>query len=416
MLLEFSVTNFLSFKNKVTFSMLGNSSNVLEDNFCLKRNKKILKTAAIYRANASGKTNLFYVLKAVVSMLANSNNSNPNSPLPITPYKLDKKSKKSPSEFEIKFIAEEIEYVYGFKADYKQIYEEYLYSYPEGKQTKIFDRTNVNKYSFTAREKNKLKEIEIKNTPNKFFLATATAWNYDKTKPAYEFLTNNIVVCFSVENLKRIALKKYDDDQDEKLKTFALNFLEQADMNIIDYEVTKFDLSEGFFSKISENSLPSELLTTYQVNFTHKGENEGKLSFDEESKGTQILFYLIPFIAQSINDSSVLIIDELDRSLHPYLTRKIIELFNNKEINKKSSQLIFNTHDTNLLNLDILRRDQIWFTEKDNQTGYSDLYCLSDFSVRKDENIEKGYMLGKYGAVPFIQSDINLWDINEIEK
>ena len=134
------------------------------------------------------------------------------------------------------------------------------------------------------------------------------------------------------------------------------------------------------------------------------------LSLEEESLGTQMIFLLIPFMMDSINNKKVLIIDELDKSLHPFLVHYIVEIFNNLEINSNSSQLIFNTHDTNLLDLNILRRDQIWFTEKNNDNGVSDLYPLSDFSVRKEENIEKGYMLGKYGAVPFIKNDINLWE------
>ena len=134
------------------------------------------------------------------------------------------------------------------------------------------------------------------------------------------------------------------------------------------------------------------------------------LSLEEESLGTQMIFLLIPFMMDSINNKKVLIIDELDKSLHPFLVRYIVEIFNNLEINSNSSQLIFNTHDTNLLDLNILRRDQIWFTEKNNDNGVSDLYPLSDFSVRKEENIGKGYMLGRYGAVPFIKNDINLWE------
>lgn len=143
--------------------------------------------------------------------------------------------------------------------------------------------------------------------------------------------------------------------------------------------------------------------------FKHKGSNN-YLSLDEESLGTQMIFALIPFIADTINNKKVLIIDELDKSLHPFLVQYIVEMFNSAEFNKTGAQLIFNTHDTNLLDLNILRRDQIWFMEKNNDNGESDLYPLSDFSVRKLENVEKGYMQGRYGAVPFIKNDLNLWD------
>ena len=143
--------------------------------------------------------------------------------------------------------------------------------------------------------------------------------------------------------------------------------------------------------------------------FKHK-ESDIELSFEEESMGTQMIFCFIPFIMNALNNKKVVIIDELDKSLHPYLVEMIVQMFNDPDINKNGTQLIFNTHDTNLLKLNILRRDQIWFTEKDNYSGVSDLYPLSDFSVRKTENVEKGYMLGRYGAVPFIKNDFNLWE------
>ena len=159
-------------------------------------------------------------------------------------------------------------------------------------------------------------------------------------------------------------------------------------------------------SDIVNIKLP-EKMKAYQVIFKHKGEN--KLDLSEESFGTKIIFAFIPFIAEALKEQKILVVDELDKSLHPYLVQYIVRLFNNLEFNKSNSQLIFNTNDTNLLDLNLLRRDQIWFVEKDNENGQSDLYSLSDFSVRKNENIEKGYMLGRYGAVPFISNDINLW-------
>ena len=148
MIIEFSVTNFLSFKDRVTFSMLANASSGLDSNYVVVNDKKILKTAAIYGANASGKSNLFKILTNVIFMLSTSNNRDINAKLPIIPFKFDKESLNKPSEFEIKFITDNIRYVYGFIADKNKIYEEYLYYYPNGKETKIFDRTNINEYTY----------------------------------------------------------------------------------------------------------------------------------------------------------------------------------------------------------------------------------------------------------------------------
>lgn len=410
MILEFSVKNFLSFKEKVTFSMIANSNKELNDNYVEIGGNKVLKSAAVYGANASGKSNLFEILARVVSMLRSSNSVDINAKLPLIPFKLDKGSVNKPSEFEIKFILDETRYVYGFIADKDKIYDEYLYYYPNGRETKIFDRTNINEYSYTQKDEKILREIEAKNAQNKFFLATATNWNFDKTKAAYNFLTNGIGTCNNLEILKNMAYKMYETNPDY-LKDFAIDFLQKADFNIEDYQISQIDVPGEFLTAIPEfiaKTLPDKP-KAYQVLFKHKN-SDNYLSIDEESLGTQMIFAFIPFLADSLKNKKVLIIDELDKSLHPFLVQYIVEIFNDVEINKNGSQLIFNTHDTNLLDLNILRRDQIWFTEKNKETGESDLYSLSDFSVRKQENVEKGYMLGRYGAVPFIKNDFNLWE------
>ena len=406
MILEFSVKNFLSFKEKVTFSMIANSNKELNDNYVEIGGNKVLKSAALYGANASGKSNLFEILARVVSMLRASNSVDINAKLPLIPFKLDKGSVNKPSEFEIKFILDETRYVYGFIADKDKIYDEYLYYYPNGRETKIFDRTNINEYSYTQKDEKILREIEAKNAQNKFFLATATNWNFDKTKAAYNFLTNGIGTCNNLEILKNMAYKMYETNSDY-LKDFAIDFLQKADFNIEDYQISKVEMPGELLANMPE--FIAEKLKSYQVLFKHKN-SDNYLSIDEESLGTQMIFAFIPFLADSLKNKKVLIIDELDKSLHPFLVQYIVEIFNDVEINKNGSQLIFNTHDTNLLDLNILRRDQIWFTEKNKETGESDLYSLSDFSVRKQENVEKGYMLGRYGAVPFIKNDFNLWE------
>lgn len=412
MIIEFSVANFLSFKDKVTFSMLANSSDGLNDNYIEVNNRKILKTSAIYGANASGKTNLFKILTIVISMLRNSNYINVNSKLPIVPFNFDKDMAKKSSEFEIRFIASGVRYVYGFIADTTNVYEEYLYYYPNGRETKIFDRTNINEYSFPQGDERRLKDIATKNTPNKFFIATATNWNYKKTEIPYRFLTEDIRTFNNLAALRDVSLREYLKDSKE-LKDFALEFLKKADFNIKDYKVLETDVPEDVlaaipdFIKIGMN-IPQKP-KTFNAVFKHTG-NDLELSYEEESMGTQIVFCFIPFIMDALNNKKVVIVDELDKSLHPYLVEMIVGMFNDPDINKSGAQLIFNTHDTNLLKLNILRRDQIWFTEKDDSNGISDLYPLSDFSVRKTENVEKGYMLGRYGAVPFIKNDFYLWE------
>jgi len=409
MILEFSVENYLSFKDKVTFSMIPDGTKKLAENYVTLDNEKILKTAAVYGPNASGKTNLFSMLSQITTMLRQSNYVDINAPLPLVPFKFDNKIKNNPSSFEIKFIKNGIKYIYGFSADKKNIYEEYLYYYPNNKVAKIFDRTDIDTYSFPQKSQTTLKEIQKKTPHNKFFLATATNWNYQETKPAYDFLTVDMGVCFSLTELRFGAFKAYKNDKNERLKKFAINFLNKADFNISDYQVNEVEIPKEILVSVNLPESAKENPKAFQVSISHKvGNKEYSLDIEEESIGTQILFFLIPFISDAINNQKVLIIDELDRSLHPLLVKYIVELFNNQS-SATPSQLIFNTHDTNLLNLEILRRDQIWFTEKEPNSSSSDLYSLNDFSVRNKENVEKGYMLGKYGAIPFIEQNINIW-------
>lgn len=408
MLIEFSVTNFLSFKEKNTFSMIASSDNTLIDNIKKIGNEKILKITALYGANASGKTNLFKILSTVSSMLKHSNFLEPNLLLPITPFKLDNKTINKPSEFEIKFLVDGIRYLYGFKADRKNVYEEYLTYYPKGRPVKIFLRKNINNYSFNSSDEKKLNDIKEKNTPNKFFIATATNWNYEKTKPAFDFLTNKLGVVMSQEQIDNYSYNMYYNDKDKKLENFALSFLEKADFNIKGYKIIEEKMTEDKLRTVP-NIIKSFIPVNapiYKVNTKHIiNGTEFEFDISEESSGTQIIFSYIPVLKDVLDNGKVLIIDEFDKSLHPFIVKYIVEIFNDTKINKKGAQLIFNTHDTNLLDLELLRRDQIWFTEKNSKDGSSTIYPLDDFSVRKTENIEKGYLLGRYGAIPFLENN-----------
>lgn len=408
MLIEFSITNFLSFKEKNTFSMVASSDNTLIDNIKEMENEKILKITALYGANASGKTNLFKILATVGSMLKHSNFLEPNLLLPITPFKLDNKTINKPSEFEIKFLVDGIRYLYGFKADRKKVYEEYLTYYPKGRPVKIFLRKNINTYSFNSSDEKKLNDIKEKNTPNKFFIATATNWNYEKTKPAFDFLTDKLGVVMSQEQIDNYSYNMYYNDKDKKLENFALSFLEKADFNIKGYKIIEEKMTEDKLRTVP-NIIKSFIPVNapiYKVNTKHIiNGTEFEFDISEESSGTQIIFSYIPVLKDVLDNGKVLIIDEFDKSLHPFIVKYIVEIFNDTKINKKGAQLIFNTHDTNLLDLELLRRDQIWFAEKNSKDGSSTIYPLDDFSVRKTENIEKGYLLGRYGAIPFLENN-----------
>lgn len=414
MLIEFSVKNFMSFKDKVTLSMEKGSGNENIDNVVFNDITNLLKVSAIYGANASGKSNLLKAFTCAILMVRASS----KIPLEgkwnfIKPFLFDSKTRNMPSEFEFIFIANNIKYRYFFSADENKIYDELLEAYYSQKPTTIFSRTNTNTYEF-ASDKNKLEILKSNNTENKLFLTTATTWNYDKTKDAYLWFINQIDTYDSLETIRDKDLIEYKN-KDEELKKFALKLLKKADILIkdiyVDYEEKEIDnTSMTSITKMTGDSK----LKNIKIEFEHVVVDENnnshvyKLPYALESSGTKVLFAFAPFLKRAFNSTKVVIIDELEKSMHPMLVEFIIKLFNNKEINKSNSQLIFATHATNLLNLEILRRDQIWFTEKDELTGISTLYPLDSFTVRKDENIEKGYTNGRYGAIPFIK-DVDLW-------
>ncbi len=425
MLVEFSVKNFMSFKDKITFSMEAATGTENEENIISipNINERILKSTAIYGANASGKTNLIKAFTAAILMVRKSNNRQVGEKLmEMEPFAFDEKSKKEPCEFEFVFYANEMKYIYGFIADKEKVYEEYLYQYFTAKPTRIFERTNVNEYKFLQADEGKLNAIKTQNIDNKLFLATATAWNYDKTKEPYLWFAKNIDTYSGGMLLNDFVVESYSKDEGEELKKFTLKLLNEADIVIKDFsvEIEERDVDSNMLMLLKNFNIPSPMLPQKQrdvkIRMTHEVTNDEEnmknyeLNLNNESSGTQILFSFAPILKDVFENGKILVIDEIERSLHPSLVEMIIKFFHNPKINKGNAQLIFNTHDTNLLSLDIFRRDQIWFAEKDPKKGATDLYPLDDFSVRKNENIQKGYLNGRYGAIPFVATGDSLWE------
>ena len=415
MLIEFSVKNFLSFKEKTTFSMAADTGNENENNIIITGNERILKTTALYGANASGKTNLIKAFTAAIMLVRNSSNRQVEEKLiEMMPFAFDEKNKKEPCEFEFVFIVNGHKYIYGFVADQDKVYEEYLYQYFSAKPTRIFERRNCNEYKFLQSDEGKLNTIRTQNTDNKLFLATATMWNYDKTKEPYLWFEKNIDTYTGGMLLNEFAIESFSKDKNEELKKFTLKLLEEADIVIKDFsvEIEERDVDNNLFMlfknlNVLAPGLPRKqrdvkIRMMHEIKDKEDNRKVYEMNFINESSGIQILFSMAPILKDVFENGRILVIDEIERSLHPKLVAMIIKFFHSPEINKGNAQLIFNTHDTNLLSLDIFRRDQIWFAEKDNEEGATDLYPLDDFSVRKTENIQKGYLNGRYGAIPLV--------------
>lgn len=415
MLIEFSVMNFLSFKEKVTLSLEKESGNENEENTFVFNNEELLKTAVIYGANASGKSNLIKAFTTAILMVKNSNMIPIGGKWDILkPFLFSEDTKNGPSEFEFIFITNKIKYRYFFSADVNKIYNESLDAYYSQKPTNIFTRKNTAEYSFINSDKKTLESIASKNTENKLFLSTATTWNYEKTKDAFLWFLNSIDTYGSFDSMLDQDLINYSNNE-EDLKEFTLKLLKESDIFIKDLRVSYEEKDVENSSFIINNQKQGALKTKsvkiamdHEITDSQDEKNIYTLDFEDESSGTKILFALAPILKRAFEKTKIIIVDELEKSLHPTLVKYIIKLFNNEKLNTKNSQLLFTTHAISLLSLDLFRRDQIWFIEKNSLTGNSDLYPLDSFSVRKEENIEKGYINGRYGAIPFIK-DIDSW-------
>ncbi len=418
MLIEFNVQNFRSIKKEVTLSLVASPDRSLDNNLIetdLLRDN-LLRSAVIYGANASGKSNVILAFSILKNLVERSNTFQKGTKINFFPFKLDKKYLSKPSKFEVVFIKNNIKYIYGVSFNSEKIIDEYLYYYPEGRKALIFERKDTNNYRFTI-DRKKQKFISEKTLDNVLYLSNSTQLNYDKTSEAFDWFKDNLGIIGVADHpgLIRYTINKLNEDA--KMKEFILKALIEADLGInnlfASFEVISIDelpiqIREQFKTIISDSEQNLEKLditTIHKVLDEIGNENYVEFDFEEESEGTKRLFSLIGLWIDSLKNGQVLVVDELDTKLHHLLNVFLIKLFNDPTQNKNNAQLIFTTHNTNLLDQDIFRRDQIWFTEKNPSQGSTDLYSLIEFSPRKDKNIQKGYLAGRYGAIPFISND-----------
>ena len=424
MLIQFSVENFRSYKDKAVLSMEASADRDLPGNVSVENNERLLKVATIFGANAAGKSNIFIAITAAIMNIRLSNNMQVGQPLyNISPFLFDEITRNKPSKFEFVFVQNSVKYVYGFSATRFEIVEEYLYAYKTARATTIFTRNENDEevYKFTIPAiKRELSPLTVKNTKNKLFLATATEWNSKETKEAFSFFSERINTFDSQFDalLPQIG-PMLENDLDNSVKKFVRDILKNADINIEDFQFeTKEHSLEDLIASIPPQLRgivlaginPAQKNLVYSVNTIHVV--DGKLfalGIAEESEGTRNVFGISPIFKRAFETTGEIIcVDEFDKSLHPALVQYLIGLFNDKTKNKKNAQLIISTHTTNLLSLEHLRRDQFYFVDKNQDTGESELYSLDEFSPRKRENICNAYLLGRYGGIPDIREESGL--------
>jgi len=413
MIIEFSVQNFRSIYDKVTLSMLASKLSSKEatlDNVFYHENYPnlpLLKSAVIYGANASGKSNLLKSLVLFKDFIINSTSNKFGDKLPYEPFRLLTKATKEPICLEMDFIAwDNIRYVYGFKIDEYEVLEEYLSAFNSRKETKLFVRRKGERIQFSSSFKGEKKILEEQLLKNTLLLSKAANNNYEQMQVVYSYFTNAISIIPFDNNPITTSFLAYTDS---KFRKYLTDFLKAADTGIEGVEVER-DILQRYSSNELDN-MPWNYTTNYRINVAHKSidnSNSEKIfwSLSEESEGTQKIYHIVAPVIETLNTGGILIIDEISSSLHPDIVgRLIIELFNNKKTNPKNAQLIFTTHDVSLLTSELFRRDQIWFTEKNNK-GMTELYSLGSFDkkeVRKDIPFDKWYLSGRFGALPNIQ-------------
>ena len=421
MLLEFTVGNYRSFYEKKTFSMLAQGlSEEAKDNVTSLLSYDILKTMAVYGANSSGKSNLINAIQTMKSCVLSSVKLNPNDSLYYEPFLLVKDNNK-PTLFEMTFLKNDFCYRYGFSYTQNTIVDEWLFrrTTKRSKEQALFIRNSEG----IAFEDNKFPEgigLESKVNDNRLFLSLCAQLGGEISNKVISWFESDFNVVSGLNNQEYRSFSKKLFHQKKEASKVAMSLFKKLQLGFGEISTYEKDLKIPedapneeipFFIKVV-GAKDIEIESVHQM-YDKNGKSCGMVKFsfdDKESSGTRKLFDMSGPIFDTLENGLVLVIDELDAKMHPLISQEIIRLFNNPKTNPKNAQLIFTTHDTHLLSTKMLRRDQIWFTEKNN-AEQTDLYCLTDIVLpdgtkpRNDANYEKNYIAGRYGAIPYIVND-----------
>lgn len=412
MIINFSVKNFRSIKDTVEIAFNASSDKAHLNFVTATKYCNILNATAIYGLNASGKSNLIRAMQIFTGLVTLSvKNENLLSQV-IVPFAFDQECINITSEFNINFICDNIRYEYGFSADNKQIYSEWLYAYPNKKAQLLFTREwveNGYQYKFGTNYKGDKKKFEQITKPTALFLSVAQSFDNQETaaiimKWFSNCFIDNIHVSGNIEfgKSRTIGFVQHGLVTHEKI----VQFLTESDLSIVGFEIEEDQINHDnlpeVIKEIREIMVKNNVKKQPTVITTHniKG-HPYTLKLNNESSGTQQVFNFAASIIITLENGGVLIIDELNNFLHPLLVKHIVSLFGNVKTNPKHAQLIFATHETAIMTTDFLRRDQIWFCDK-NKDQATVLYSAQEFSPRNTDNLEKAYLAGRYGAIPIL--------------
>lgn len=423
MLIQFSTKNYKSVKDEQTISMLSSSLSEYKENTFIKNKTSLLKSAALYGANASGKTKFIEAIAFMKSFIINiSPGAQSFQEIPIEKFRLNVINETQPSLFEVAFIHNGMKYLYGFELDTEMVHKEWLYYFPNNRKTELFTRKKLNVNTSVQLDAQRKYIPDL--TAKMLFLTVADKWGSDHAKQVSAWFKGqiNVLMPSIPGSLETFSLNSSLKEENRKE---MLPYIKTADSSILDLRTSVMDITESeVYKKIPAKDREKiwapglkhnfwEIITKHQ-----KFNNKTPVDIEDfelnrnESSGTIQMFNLSAPIIDTLKKGGILIVDELDSRLHPLLTSYIIEQFHSKKTNPKNAQLIFSTHSTYLLKANMFRRDQIWFAEKDNYGG-TNIFSLAEYQqpgtgskIRKDASFEKDYLNGKYGGIPTLDDMI----------
>jgi len=430
MLIEFSVANFRSIKERQTLSLVasnketGHPGNIFDCPGL--KNTKLVKSAVLYGANASGKSNLLHAVEFMFDCVTGSATVKPDADTGVMPFVLDEGSKSAPTEFEIHFVHEDVRYQYGFSLDAVQIHTEWLTAYPHGRPQRWFSREldpakQDYDWSFGPHFSGDKKTLTGVTNKSALFLSTGAHFKHQELAKARNWFHER-VRCLDYSSIDLSWFGGLDSSTEGLHSALLCSLLQQADLGIEQIEFRPESVHEDESIPLGASEEMRELLVAFRklrereiktgrisgepgidIVWHHRGsngKNHAEFRIDDESRGTLKLLSLLLPLLSSLEQGRTVLIDEIAAYMHPLLVRHLLALVHNPEFNPKGAQWVFSTHDVTLLDTSLFRRDQIWFTEK-NRQGATTLYPLSNFKPRKDEALQKGYLAGRYGAIPF---------------
>lgn len=430
MLVRFQFENYRSFRDESILSMEAKGNAEYKSCLLPYKKKGLLPAAALFGKNGGGKSNVIRAFWFGVQFIRNAQKTqHERAEVPVCAFALNDYSKQEPTGFEYEYIQDGVKYIYGFSATKKEIKKEYLYAAPKGQKSEVFSREGQ-VFSFPVNGEKKMKEMIAEAVaPNQLFFSIACVMNYRPCILAMKWFRE--YVHFS-KDYADIPQQLLEHAEDVNMLKSIVTYAKQADVGIEDMsfeikneEISAYDsmpgnLPEGmvmalkqFAAALKDSSDSAELnlkIGEVKTSSMHRGINKAgeeelfPLELSDESDGTRRLMSLAPGIEQVLQQGGVLMVDEIDRELHPLLAEFIISQFQSPETNPGRAQIIFTTHDTELLNMEILRKDQVYFVDKNKKSGVSELFNLTEFPVRTNDNIRKAYLVGKYGAVPDVDT------------